>query len=262
MIKIPIFVLTLENRRDRQETVTTSLEEVGVSFQFTYSNKNENTQYEPMLKATQIEVAIWASHIKALQALLETDSQWGLILEDDFTLLPQGIDLLKNQNSINAILESLSDDYSILQIGFLENSYSSNSRKAVGILFKILFQFNRFDLRSRLDNFRYLGLTKTSSIDRVLKICGLKKTKILYGLRLGTHAYFINRGAASLLTDIFKNRESDKNFMTIDQYLLTQTRDFTKEPQISAARLSNSLVAQSTSPSDNFGKTSVEVLES
>jgi GR25 family glycosyltransferase involved in LPS biosynthesis len=262
MIKTPFFVLSLENRKDRQETVNSALQDLGVSFQFIFSNKSENIKYNAMLKATQIEVAIWSSHIKALHAMLETESEWCLILEDDFILKSKGINFIKDQKAINSMLESLNGRYSIFQVGFIENSYSSKRSHVLGIIFRTLFHTNRFDLRSYLNNLRYLGVAKSMEINGRVKICGLKKNKVLYGLRLGTHAYFINREAALLLINIFENRESDKNFMTIDQYLLTQTKNFKKKPQISAARLSESLVEQSTSPSDNFDKTSVTVLES
>ena len=260
-MRMPIYVLTLENRRDRQEVVTTSLQEVGVSFQFIFSSKGDNQNFNAMPKTSQIEVAIWSSHVRALHEMLQTDSQWGLILEDDFTLKAPAVDLFKNQKTIDFILKSLTDQYSILQIGFLENSHSSKLSRIFGQIFKAIFRQNRFDLRSYLNNFRYLRIRETNKINKVLMDCGFKKTKLLYGLRLGSHAYFINRKTALSLIEIFENRYSIPNFMTIDQYLLSQTKNFQKDSLLCAARLSNSLVSQSTSPSDNVGKTSVKVLE-
>jgi GR25 family glycosyltransferase involved in LPS biosynthesis len=262
MVEIPVYVLSLENRIDRQKSVSKALNESGIGFQFILSSKSDNTKFEAMSKITQIEVAIWSSHVKALKAMLGTASSWALVLEDDFLFEESGLRFLKNQQIIHSTLDSLSGHYSILQIGFLENSKSSKKNYLLAKGFKLIFRFNRFDFRSYLNNFRHLGFKNASKINKILKFNGFIKINVLFGLRLGTHAYFVNRDAAKILIDIFENRESDKNFMTIDQYLLKLTKKFSKNPTLPSARLSETLVRQSSSPSDNLGKTPATLLES
>jgi GR25 family glycosyltransferase involved in LPS biosynthesis len=259
--RTPIFVLTLEHRTDRQKSVQSSLNQVGTGFTYIISNKNEDQKsYEAMKMATQIEVAIWGSHVKAFQALLNTEAQWGLILEDDFLLTEAGLDLLQHQERIDSILESIGNYYSILQIGFLENSARFGLRSLMAKVFKIIFRFNRFDFRSHVLNLRYLGFKNRKSVDRVLRQNGLGTTKILFGQRLGTHACFVSRQAAEVLIDIFESRKSNPNFMVNDQFIINLTKNFSRKPVLRAARLSKSLVMQSLSPSDNVGRTPTQAL--
>jgi len=259
--RIPIFVLTLEHRTDRQESAQISLDKAEVEFSYIISKKSEDKEkFRAMEMATQIEVAIWGSHIKALQALLETKSQWALVLEDDFILTETVLELLQNQKRIDSILKTIGNHYSILQIGYLENTGRTGPRRLVANVFKWIFGFNRFDFRSYTQNLIYLGFKNRNALDRVLKENGLGTTKLLFGHRLGTHAYFVNRDAAKLLIDIFENRESLPNFMVNDQFILNLTKNFSREPILRAARLSKSFVMQSLSPSDNVNRTPPQVL--
>ena len=259
MTKTPTFVITLDHRRDRQESATATLNHAGVNFNFIVSNQVEDMKrYEATKKITQIEVAIWGSHVKALQAFLETDSQWGLIFEDDFLLTEEGFNLLRNQNDVDFILSNLGDCYSILQIGFLENSQKSGYASLAAKMFRLVFRFNRFDLRSYVNHLRYAGFKEQRRMKKILEKSGLKRMTLLYGHRLGTHAYFVNREAASTIIDFFESRSTQRNFVVIDQFILRLTVKFTKKPVLRAARLSRSLVVQSGSPSDNTNATPVE----
>ena len=262
MNRTPIFVITLEHRKDRQDAATTSLNQAGISFQFSVSSRSEQLEkFESMPKATQIEVAIWGAHVKALKSMLETESEWALILEDDFVIQELGFDLLKNQKAIDIILESIGVHYSILQIGFLENSKRRKLMILPAQAFKLFFRFNRFDLRSYLNNFRLLGFKNGSNLNKILEENGLSKTKVLYGLRLATHAYFINRDAAAVIIDLFEKRLLNPNFMPIDLYLLNMTKNYEKTSVMHAARLSGLLVRQGLSTSDNPVKTSFATFE-
>jgi GR25 family glycosyltransferase involved in LPS biosynthesis len=261
--RTPIFVITLEHRKDRQDAATTSLNQAGIRFQFSVSSRGEQLEnFEAMQKASQIEVAIWGAHVKALKSMLETESKWALILEDDFIIQELGFDLLKNQNAIDRILESVSPYYSILQIGYLENSIRGKTLTFIACTFRFFFRFNRFDLRSYLNHFRFLGFKDGNYLNRILEQNGLRKTKVLFGLRLATHAYFINREAAAVIIDVFEKRFSNPKFMPIDQYLLSMTKNFEDAPLLRAARLSELFVKQGGSPSDNLGQTEVSVLKS
>jgi hypothetical protein len=260
--RTPIFVITLEHRTDRQQSARISLNQAGVDFRFIVSRKSEEQGKSTAMKmATQVEIAIWGSHVKALRALLGTDSQWGLILEDDFVLTEPGLAFLKNQNKINSILESISSHYSIMQIGFLENSKGSRRTIVFAKIFHLVFRFNRFDFRGYINNLRYLGFQKRNELDRNLAENGLEKAKLLFGHRLGTHAYFIDRDAAKLLIDFYERRESIPNFMVNDQFILNLTRNFARNPILKAVRLSKNLVTQSLSPSDNVNRTSTQALK-
>jgi GR25 family glycosyltransferase involved in LPS biosynthesis len=261
MTNIPTFVLTLENRIDRQESVKRLLKEVDLDFKFIFSSKTDNSKFNAMSKTTQIEVAIWDSHIRAMRAMLDTESNWCLILEDDFEIKESGKFFLKNRNNIDLILENLEPFYSIFQIGSLENTYSLRSSYILSRIYRAIFRSNRFDFISHLKNSRYMSYNKRTNVNKILKKCGLNKTKILFGLRLGTHAYYINREAASKLINIFENRDADPNFMTIDQYLLKVTINLDDNPILYACRLSRSIVSQSASPSDNVNRTPVALLE-
>jgi GR25 family glycosyltransferase involved in LPS biosynthesis len=257
----PIYVLTLENRLDRQESATKSLLELNTEFHFVFSSKRENVKFQAMERTTQIEVAIWGSHVRALQEMLKTNARWGLILEDDFVIKNSSVSVLKNSETIDSVLSNIENHYSILQIGFLENTYSNKRSYILGRFFKILFRYNRFDLMGYLKNLQHLGLKNSKEINKILAAGNFKRTKVLFGLRLGSHAYFINREAATALIDIFENREEVSNFMTIDQYLLFLTKNLSGTTFPKACRLSESIIAQSASPSDNINRTPTKVLE-
>jgi len=262
MVTIPIFVITLEHRKDRQETVKSTLDLAGVDYQFIFSSRSEQEKnFQAMSKITAIEVAIWDSHVKAMLEMLKTESQWALIFEDDFILRPRGLALLENNEILDSLIESVSGQYSIFQIGFLENSQSSKHSYFLAKTFKLIFRYNRFDLRSLINNFRFLGFKNGDKMNKSLKEIGFGATKVLFGLRLGLHAYLINREAASSLIEVFNSRSSNKNFTAIDHYLLKLTENFDNTSVICAGRLSNSFVGQSGSLSDNFDRTPVTVLE-
>jgi len=260
--KIATFVLSLEHRRDRQESAARQLVQAKVNYDFILSKQNEDfKKYKATAKITQIELSIWGSHVRALKAFLETSADWALIFEDDFSLTTQGVELLQSGELLNTVLPAIGDKYSMLQIGFLGNSKKTGLEKILASLFRFLFRFNRFDFRSFLKHISHVGLKNHRIMKRDLKKARLGKTTILHGLRLGTHAYLINRQAACTLIECFDQRESTPDFMTIDQYLLRLTLKSDSASILRAARFSHSFVSQSGSPSDNTNMTHVQALD-
>ena len=253
MFNIPIYIITLDFRKDRQDRIKSALIARGVNSEFIYSSKLENDNFQALPKATQIEVAIWNSHVKAMRKLNSSESQWALILEDDALIENTSLKFLNSQ--VHEFISILGEDFGIIQIGWIPNSENKGFRHLPVKVFKAIFGLNRFDLKSKIRFILGFGVRdfrrKTQDLQKRVN----KEIVPLLGMRLGTHAYLIKREAAVALIQRFEDRHLINNFKTIDQELLTLTRKRYKNSQIMATRFNLSLVDQSQEDSDNVGKT-------
>ena len=253
MTNIPIYILTLESRADRQDRIRKDLDQLQVNYEFIYSKKRDNQNFAPLPMANQTEVAIWHSHVCAMRRLLLTTQEWALILEDDAIMegaLPEFVSV-----TITNYVFLLSDHFGIVQIGWIPNSEKSGFRALLPKIFRLVFRLNRFDLKSRVKHIVEFGLWDSRRTNRNLSKVSKQRLVALIGMRLGSHAYLINRKAAAELIQRFENRDAILNFKTIDQDLLLLTQNFKKGSAINAIRFNKSLVGQLQVDSDNTNKT-------
>jgi GR25 family glycosyltransferase involved in LPS biosynthesis len=253
MTQVPIFVITLDSRTDRQDKIGKALEELQVDYEFIYSNKDDNQKFAALPMANQTEVAIWNSHVRAMKQLLSSPFEWALILEDD-AMMGQVLPEFINQTIFN-YLSLLGDHFGIIQIGWIPNSEKRGFQAVIARLFRIIFGLNRFDLKSRLKYLEEFGILGSLRTTRNLSKVSKQRTLPLIGMRLGSHAYLINREASTELIQRFDRRHLILDFKTIDQDLLSLTEFYTKGSALNAIRFNTSLVEQLQVDSDNVNKT-------
>ena len=253
MRNIPVYILTLENRKDRQDQIEGSLSGLRVNFEFMYSKKSENQVFLALPMANQTEIAIWNSHTRAMRKFLLTDSKWAMILEDDAITKNIARNFFEQQiEQFAAIFEK---EVGIIQLGWIPNSQKSGMDRLVAIFFRIIFRENRFDFKSKITYIKRFGFwnyrIKSKNISN---IAGMKLNPLL-GMRLGTHAYLIDRSTASKLIQRFEKRNQFCDFKTIDQDLLSLTGASSNSSEITAIRFNKSLLDQLQIDSDNLNKT-------
>lgn len=253
MKNIPIYVLSLDYRVDRQNRIGNELLNNNVTFEFIISSKKENKNFQALPGATQTEVAIWSSHIKAMEKLLSSGLDWGLILEDDAIIRKTPRALFDSQ--INKFIEIFGMSYGIIQLGWIPNSEKNGIQKYFAYGFRLFFGLNRFDLRSKIKYILRSGYKQYRSNSRELRHEMKTKMVPLLGMRLGTHAYLIHKNTAQILIKRFEERSTVSEFKTIDQDLLQLT--ITSNPKLGfkAVRFNKNLIGQSQEDSDNNNKT-------
>jgi GR25 family glycosyltransferase involved in LPS biosynthesis len=176
-----VFVINLENRRDRWEHVEKELRRLQLSAaRIDAVSVPSNTEY-----FTKPNVAAcWESHKKALRTFLDSGDSFALILEDDFKFNSQYWD--------RNITELLDKKIDFLQIGFLYTSLRE---------FAYIKMENTFDLAVRTYGVIEEVLRKKSKSEKNLvnERKGLPYKIILSDIRPGAHAYIVNRRAAEYL---------------------------------------------------------------
>ena len=93
--QIPIFYINVDRHTERRELLESDLKALGWTATRISATTPDNIQETTVLadnwstlsRSTQIEHALSISHLRALEAFLETNTAWGLILEDDIELL-------------------------------------------------------------------------------------------------------------------------------------------------------------------------------
>jgi GR25 family glycosyltransferase involved in LPS biosynthesis len=253
MNNIPVYILSLNYRTDRQKKISDELIVRGVPFEFIISTKQENENYEALPLANQTEVAIWSSHVKAMEKLVSSGNNWGLILEDDAVILQTSRSLFSFQTRI--FINKLDDKFGIIQLGWVPNSNKQGIQAFVAKIIRALFGLNRFDLKSKISFILDSGYLEFQRISRQIR----RETQLdlipLFGMRLGAHAYLIHKDTAMKLIQRFENRKDIANFKTIDQDLLELTINPKKNTGFKAVRFNKNLIEQSQVDSDNKEKT-------
>ena len=174
-------------------------------------------------------MACWKSHMKVLEAFLQTNRASAIIFEDDFQV--------KNMPALERYLHNVNfEDFEIVQIGFLVNNY----RERTEIFLKNL-EFSFFSLVSRLCVLSTFFNARYGHKLRVQRARNVPFGFVADDLRAGAHAYLISRPAAMRLVSDFKNQ----NILTTDGFLIATnwTRPFR------TLRLYKSLINQIESPS-------------
>jgi GR25 family glycosyltransferase involved in LPS biosynthesis len=225
-MKIGIFLINLDDRKDRLDSSTKQLNEVGL--QFIRVSAVPSKDVEESIFLTDPVLACWKSHLKTYSILVESDLEYALILEDDF--------LIKNQKKFSRFLESLETErHDLLQIGFLLPGLFNRLRWIFEELEKLIFYSLGFVSR-------IIGL---GSLSRRLRIAEARSTSVRYtksSFLPGTHAYLINKRMALALVSL------DSPQFSADEFFIA----LSKMRSFRMARFWRSLVTQSNSaPSIN-----------
>jgi GR25 family glycosyltransferase involved in LPS biosynthesis len=155
---------------------------------------------------------------------------------------------------VESLMRIIPSNFHILQIGYLPNNRIKGVKGLIANLLRLVTGRNRYDLKSRIRLMREMPHSETRALDRKVGVLLDQKIQLLDGLRLGTHAYVIDRTAARRLTEIFEQREGDVDFVTIDQYLMSKSISG-NDIDLHGVRLSRSIINQDQSDSDNLDKT-------
>jgi GR25 family glycosyltransferase involved in LPS biosynthesis len=253
MNSFPVYILTLETRKDRQDEIKKSLTDLGVEHKFVYSNKIDNQKFHALPMANQTEVAIWNSHVRAMRQFLESNSPWVMILEDDAIVHGARRDLF--EKLIPKFISVFEKEFGIIQIGWIPNSEKKGLRRMIANTFRFIFRVNRFDLKSKMNYILEFGFENYWRTSRDISETSGERLIPLLGMRLGAHAYLINRATSAELIKRFEARHQICDFMTIDQDLLRLTESINGANTLKAVRFNTNLLQQLQMDSDNLNKT-------
>jgi len=225
-MKIGIFLINLDDRRDRLDSATKQLNEIDLKF--TRVSAVSSRDVEENLFLTEPVLACWKSHIKTYSRLIASDLEYALVLEDDF--------LIKNPKKFSSFLESLyMEQFDLLQIGFLLPGMFNRMRWIFEELEKLIFYSLGFISRN-------LGL---KSLSQRLRIAEARSVSVRFtqsSFLPGTHAYLINRKMALALTSL------DSPQFSADEFFIA----LSKMRSFKMVRFWRSLITQSNSaPSIN-----------
>jgi GR25 family glycosyltransferase involved in LPS biosynthesis len=225
-MKIGIFLINLDDRRDRLDSATKQLNEIDLKF--TRVSAVSSRDVEENLFLTEPVLACWKSHIKTYSRLIASDLEYALVLEDDF--------LIKNPKKFSSFLESLyMEQFDLLQIGFLLPGMFNRMRWIFEELEKLIFYSLGFISRN-------LGL---KSLSQRLRIAEARSVSVRFtqsSFLPGTHAYLINRKMALALMSL------DSPQFSADEFFIA----LSKMRSFKMARFWRSLITQSNSaPSIN-----------
>jgi GR25 family glycosyltransferase involved in LPS biosynthesis len=214
------YIINLDERRDRWENCLAELNKCNL-------NPNRISALTPSLVDSETEqfasldiIAIWKSHQNAMRVFLNSDLEYALILEDDFSLK------IKDFNHLSSQFKKYELDF--LQIGFLLPFITDYLNYKIENLQDVIFKL--------LSHLKFGSITSKHSINEQRSI---PVDIVLNGIRAGGHAYIINRRFAkaclSMNTPTFLS--TDGLFMA-----LGVARNFRM------ARLRRSKVSQTNSP--------------
>lgn len=154
---------------------------------------------------TKGALACWQSHRLAMENLIQSDFNFALILEDDFSI--------KDFSKLKRLLgdPQIFDNVDVFQIGYLVNDY----KERVDLIFRNLE--NWFFSFISLINFNFLGTTITFR-DRVRVKRKFERpiNWVADDFRSGAHAYLISRGAAEKILKL-----NHPPFLTTDAFFVS-----------------------------------------
>jgi GR25 family glycosyltransferase involved in LPS biosynthesis len=174
---VETFVINLDRRQDRLDSITHSLALRGLPFTRVSAVDAANPDFVVDDRLTQRPFgAIWASHVKAYETFLNTDANYALILEDD-AHFRSGLDWQPLIQSLPHAMDESQLHY--LQIGFITEQYKPR----------------------RMPNWLDEARQKRRAQHFPVQLGPSTETVILWSSRAGSHAYVISRYLAEVVTD-------------------------------------------------------------
>ncbi len=225
-MKIGIFLINLDERKDRLESSTQKMKEAGL--EFTRIPAISYSEVEKSMFLTAPVLACWKSHLKTYSTLIASDFDYALVLEDDFSIY--------NPKKFGNFLTHLDlEKYDLLQLGFLLPGFLNRLRWLYEELEKLLFST--------------LGLLSISiglkSLTGRLRVAEARSASVKFtqsSFFPGTHAYLISREMALALTNL------DSSQLSADEFFIA----LSKMRSFRMSRFWRSLITQNNSaPSIN-----------
>ena len=200
------FVINLDSRHDRWREALSQFSQI--PFEIERVSAYTASSVEPLEPFVPGAVAAtWRSHQKAMQAHLNSEAQYALILEDDFLIA----------HDMNRVLAQVYEakDFDIVQFGFLTPSvFRRLMRYMIGLR----------DIFLKLLQFVY-SIIELSALDRLIirEQKGIPFSLVLNDIQAGGQAYLVSRKFSEAAQ--FMNNPS---FLSADGMLmaLSETRTF------------------------------------
>jgi GR25 family glycosyltransferase involved in LPS biosynthesis len=226
---IPCYIINLASRTDRKQHVLDQISKFQLNAILLEAVSVDELEPKNLGFLTPPAMACWQSHLKVFESFLQTNEPRVVVFEDDFRI--------KDLAALERYIRRVNlEDFEIIQIGFLVNSY----REQVDILLKN-FEFSVFSLLSRVCVRNSFLRARFGSRLRLRRASGVPIGFVPDDLRAGAHAYILSRNAASRITNDFK----EQNVLTADGFLIAS--NWTKP--FRTLRLHRSFVDQIESPS-------------
>lgn len=244
-------VISLANSYERRAYISEFLKKLSHEFEFL----DATTPLDLPVEKQNSAIAIWDSHIRAMQRFLDCGATNCLIFEDDVDLQDNLQEKLKILTNLNHIMEILPDGYSIVQFGNMGFGKRSQFAIVLRNLYYSARQRYRFDESAYRKLRKNIGPKRYSELKRDLeKIIGLK-TKPLEGFVTGAQAYLLNRSAAQYLIADYARRVSwdISSRDCLDTFLEVQSNSASTPNEIRTIRLSKQIFQQrSVGSMNNF----------
>ena len=188
--RVRAYVINLKDRVDRWDSVQKQLNELGLNITRVEAfNKNDLRENESQFVALGV-AATWKSHQLAMQRFLESSDEFGLIMEDDFSL--------KKSWKIQIITQAVSLNPDFFQLGYLVTSPVDRIELALANSFDVLLKSI-----NNLCSFSSLFNSKFGARLLVSEQKGLPWAVVANDIRAGGHAYIVSRKFAE--ASVFMN---------------------------------------------------------
>lgn len=195
---LPMFAINMDRDVDRWQSVAEQATKFGLRIQRIPAIESQHIPAGELSFVTAGVRAVWKSHMKCMQLLLESSSTHALILEDDFHILkPKDLFLSLSRSDVRA--------YDVVQLGWvvpgLDNKVELIYKRLESYFFRFIFQFlSRFR-----PNSNHLIRLRPSAHGRA------PRGFIPDNFQPGGHCYMVSRDFASLILQI-----NDPQFLATD----------------------------------------------
>jgi GR25 family glycosyltransferase involved in LPS biosynthesis len=188
-------VLLINLDKDKERLESSIKESAKAGFTFSRINAISSTDLtvkSPFDFSKSVE-SCWASHMKALEYLLKSDSEFAIILEDDF--------FISNPDKfIRTIRELQNIKFDLAQLGFLtigtKNRISKNLENIEAVFLKLFLMLGK----SRIPFFR-----NNLNRKRIRIISSTPRNFVPNSFQPGSHSYAVSRGLAEIILRDYAN---------------------------------------------------------
>jgi GR25 family glycosyltransferase involved in LPS biosynthesis len=226
MIEMTAFVINLMVRSDRWRSVEKQRALLGIPIQRVEAINQDSVDPNSLQLAAKGVAATWLSHRKAAAEFLETDSNFGMILEDDFQL-SSSFRIPSTQ-----LLSELEADF--VQLGYLRvTPWESFDLNIANIRDRVLRTLNSVSNKN--------GTSRALFQNRLLirERSGVPSSLIPTDIRPGGHCYIISRKMASAMQEL-----NNPIIFSADELFVS----ISKMRAFRMFRVRKSIVSQSNSP--------------
>lgn len=202
---IHLYVINLDRDVDRWNSV---LNESSHSYLETHRVKAIDAQDLPSQDFVAPGVhAAWLSHIKSMNAFLESGLEFAIIAEDDFQI--------NRPSELLTHIETLSNlDWDMVQLGFLRPGIDTRIKLLIARVDRVFF--NYLGMLSQVPGFTN---RKFSSRMRVQQSLATPRGFIIDDCQPGAHFYLVRRSFCQSISTL-----NDPQFLSIDDFYTALSR--------------------------------------